>query len=87
LLTSIGRLLRRTHRRVRSGELLWGVNRETWREAFVGRDALFWWLITQHRRRRRDYEARFASPEGRHLRVHRFRSAAEADAWLAGLQI
>jgi adenylate kinase family enzyme len=79
----LARMLPRTMRRIRSGERLWGGNRETWRQAFIGRDALFWWLITQHRRKRRDYAARFAVPAASHLQVHRFRSSADAEAWLA----
>jgi adenylate kinase family enzyme len=82
LRTCLARTLRRTAHRIRSGEELWGGNRESWREALVGRDSLFWWLITQHRRKRRDYAARFAAPAARHLRVLRFRSSAEAEAWL-----
>lgn len=83
LRTCLARMLRRTVRRIRSGETLWNGNRETWRDAFVGREALFWWLITQHRRKRRDYEKRFASPELAGLQVHRFSAWAEAEAWLA----
>ena len=85
LRTCLARMIPRTVRRIRSGERLWGGNRETWRKAFVGRDALFWWLITQHRRKRREYAARFASPAANHLEVHRFRTAADAEAWLARL--
>ena len=85
LRTCLVRMLRRTALRVRSGEALWAGNRESWREVFVGRDALVWWLITQHRRKQRDYEARFASVESAHLRVLRFRSSAEAEAWLTTL--
>lgn len=82
LRTCLARTLRRTARRIRTGEELWGGNRESWREVFVGREALIWWLITQHRRKRRDNAARFAAPEARHLRVFRFRSSAAAKAWL-----
>jgi len=85
LRTCLARMLGRTARRIRSGEELWARNRENWREAIVGRDALLWWLIKEHRRKRRDYAARFAAPESRHLRVIRFRSSAEAEAWLAAL--
>ena len=85
LRTCLARLMGRTRRRIRSREDLWGGNRESWRELFFGREALFWWLITQHRRKRRDYEARFASAENAHLRVHQFRTSGEAEAWLAGL--
>jgi adenylate kinase family enzyme len=85
LRTCLARMLPRTVRRIRSGELLWGGNRETWRKAFIGRDALFWWLITQHRRKRRDYAARFSGPAASHLEVHRFQTAADAEAWLSSL--
>ena len=85
LRTCLARMLRRSARRVRGREELWGGNHESWREVFVGRDALFWWLITQHRRKRLDYTARLAAPESRHLQVHRFRTSAAADAWLARL--
>jgi adenylate kinase family enzyme len=85
LRTCLVRMLRRTHRRIRDREELWAGNRESWRQVFIGREALFWWLITQYRRKRRDYEARFAAPEAAHLRVHRFQTTAEAGAWLAGL--
>ena len=82
LRTCLIRMLRRTNGRVRTGEELWAGNRESWRATFLGRDVLFWWLISQHRRKRRDYEARFASPEASHLRVHRFQSSDAAESWL-----
>jgi adenylate kinase family enzyme len=85
LRTCLARMLRRTAGRVRSGEELWGGNRESWREVFVGREALFWWLVGQHRRKRRDYEARFASLDPARLRVFRFRTSEDADRWLARL--
>jgi adenylate kinase family enzyme len=85
LRTCLVRMLRRTRRRIRDKDELWGGNRESWREVFVGREALFWWLITQYRRKRREYEARFSGPDATHLRVHRFRSSTAAEAWLASL--
>jgi adenylate kinase family enzyme len=85
LRSCLARILRRTAQRVRSGEELWGGNREGWRGAFVGRDALVWWLITQHRRKRRDYAARLAGGDGGRLQVFRFRTSAEADRWLEEL--
>jgi adenylate kinase family enzyme len=85
--TCLARMLRRTMGRVRSGEELWGGNRESWREVFVGRDALFWWLVSQHRRKRRDYEARFAVMDPARLRVLRFRTSADAERWLASLTV
>jgi adenylate kinase family enzyme len=85
LRTCLARMLRRTRRRIRDGDVMWGGNRETWGQVFIGREALFWWLITQYRRKRRDYEARFSAPDAAHLRVHRFRSTSAAEAWLASL--
>jgi adenylate kinase family enzyme len=87
LRTCLARMLRRTARRVRSGEELWGGNRESWREVFVGREALFWWLISQHSRKRRDYEARFGAMDPGRLRVLRFRKSADADRWLSSLTV
>jgi len=85
LRTCLLRTLKRTAHRTRSGEELWAGNRETWRNVFVGRKALVWWLITQHRRRRRDNAVHFAAPEARHLRLFRFRSSGAAEAWLADI--
>ena len=87
LRTCLARMLRRTARRIRSGEELWGGNRESWREVFVGREALFWWLVSQHRRKRRDYAARLAGGDGGRLQVFRFRTAADADRWLSSLTV
>jgi adenylate kinase family enzyme len=79
------RVVRRTVRRARSREDLWGTgNRETLRKQ-VGRESLIWWVLSTHRRRQRDYEARFADPSMAHLEVHRFRSSKAAEAWLAAL--
>jgi hypothetical protein len=78
-------VIRRTARRRRSREDLWGSgNRESWRKQ-LGRDSLIWWVLTTHRRRRREYQERFADPAMAHVRIHRFRSLAEAEAWLAGI--
>ena len=85
LRTCLARMLRRTAHRIRTREDMWGGNRESWRELFFGREALFWWLITQHRHKRRAYAARFAEPVSGHLRVLRFRTSAAAEAWLDGV--
>jgi adenylate kinase family enzyme len=86
LRTCLSRVIRRTARRARTGEDLWGTgNRESWRKQF-GRDSLIWWILTGHRRRRREYAARFADPAFASLQVHRFRSSSEAEAWLATVE-
>ena len=82
--TCLWRVLRRAVSRARSGELMWGTNRERWRTV-VGPGSLSSWVITTHRSRRRRNAERFAEPRYAHLRVHRFRSSAEADRWVATL--
>jgi hypothetical protein len=72
--------------RARAGEVLWGTNRERW-SALVGRGSLTWWVLTTHGSRRREIEARLANPRYAHLEVHRFRSTAEAEAWLASTSV
>jgi adenylate kinase family enzyme len=86
LRTCLARVLRRTARRSRTREELWSGNRESWRR-HLSRDSLVWWLISSYRRKRREYEPRFIGPEREfpHLVVHRFRRAADAEAWLESL--
>jgi adenylate kinase family enzyme len=78
LKTILGRLSARTLRRIRSGEELWGGNRETWRGAFLSRNSLLVWALKTHRPRRQRYEERLARFD-----VVRLRSATETEAWLA----
>jgi adenylate kinase family enzyme len=81
----LARVMGRTIRRIRDRDELWSGNRETWR-SLIGGDSLAWWLISQHRRKRRDYAARFDGPEAQHLRILTFRTSTEADRWLAELR-
>lgn len=71
------RLLRRTHRRVRGHEQLWNGNRETWRGALLGRDALFPYALRSHFEKRRRYPAKLAA-----YPVVRLRSPREVEFWL-----
>ncbi|MBA2718024.1 MAG: adenylate kinase [Chloroflexi bacterium] len=85
LSTCLIRVIRRTARRARAGEELWGTgNRESWRKLF-GRDSLVWWVLTTHRRRRRELGALCAEAALAAVDVHRFASSAAADAWLVAL--
>lgn len=71
LSTCLVRVIRRTARRARTGEDLWGTgNRESWRKQ-LGRGSLVWWVLTTHRRRRREYADRFAGPAFASVTVHR----------------
>jgi adenylate kinase family enzyme len=47
------RVLRRTARRVRTREQVWGTNVETWRNFFFARNPLWLWVLQMHFRWRR----------------------------------
>ncbi len=72
------RLLRRTFRRVRRREELWNGNRETFKDAFCGREALVPFALRQHFRRRRIYPEELAG-----LPVVRLRTPAEVDRFVS----
>jgi adenylate kinase family enzyme len=72
------RLLRRTLRRLHTGEVLWNGNRERWRTAFWGRDSLVGYALRVHRDRRRRYVTELAP-----YRVVRLCSPEEVERWLA----
>jgi len=76
------RTVRRTVARSWRREVLWGGNRESIWNAFVGKDALIPFFIRTYRGRRRRFERELARPEHAHLRLHRFHSSAEAEQWL-----
>ena len=79
--TTLWRLLRRTIRRIRTREELWGTtNRETFRLAFLSRESILLWLFLTHWRYRREWPARFAGRE-----LVRLRSPREVSAWLSRL--
>jgi adenylate kinase family enzyme len=75
------RLWTRTAHRIRSDLELWNGNKEDWRTALWGRDALFAWTLRSHRRLRRTQPARLA--RHRHLRTVRLRSPGEVERFLA----
>jgi adenylate kinase family enzyme len=76
--TKLRRLARRTTRRWLRNEELWNGNRETLKDAFWGRKALFPWLLRSHFRQRREWPGQLAGHP-----VLRLRTAREADRWLA----
>lgn len=79
------RLLRRTYRRLRTGETFANGNREQLGRLF-GRSSIFLWAIQSHAARRQRYEATLALPRYAHLQVIRFRSPADGRAWLQQLR-
>lgn len=79
------RVLRRSWRRWRSRELLWGTNYESfWRQFLVWRrsESLIWWIWTQHERKRREMMAMMADPQWTHIRFVRLVSAQEVEEFL-----
>ena len=82
LRVSFWRLLRRTLRRWRDDELLWGTNRESlWEHLFIRRSLLLW-SLTSFRRVRRRNAARMSDPRWRHVDIRRMRSQKETDSRL-----
>lgn len=79
---SMGRLWRRTSGRIRTGEELWNGNRESWRDAFWGRESLFAWALRKHVSQRRTMLELLGRPELAHLRVVRLRTPAAVESWL-----
>jgi adenylate kinase family enzyme len=80
LRVKLPRLLRRTVRRARTGEVLWNGNRETWRGSFLSRDSILLWAVRTHWKNGREWPALFA---GRPL--VRLRSSRDAAEWLRTL--
>jgi adenylate kinase family enzyme len=84
--TIIGRLARRTLRRILTHEKLWNGNQEHVR-GLLTRDSVFLWALRTYRRRRKQYPILLSRPENLHLRVVRLRSHREAARFLSTLEL
>jgi adenylate kinase family enzyme len=76
----VWRVLRRSWRRWRAKELLWGTNYERfWPQLLVWRkaDSLVWWAVTQQRRKRRSMLGYMTGPRWAHIHFVRLTSSAE----------
>jgi adenylate kinase family enzyme len=76
----VSRVLRRSWRRWRSKELLWGTNYEQfWPQLMVWRkeESLLWWIVTQHRRKQRGMLGCMTDPRWSHIRFFRLTSPSE----------
>lgn len=84
LRTTMPRLIRRTWRRWRNRELLWGTNREVITDHLKlwSNDSLVGYSLRHNRETRRRQAARFADPRWQHLRRHRLRSPSEVARFL-----
>ena len=78
------RVLIRSWRRWRTKELLWGTNYERfWPQLMVWKkeDSLVWWIVTQHRRKRRNMLTYIGDRRWQHIRFVRLRSSADVVAF------
>lgn len=80
------RALWRTARRVAQREELYSGNRETLRLALFDRESILWWVISTHRRRRREYLKLFRENSFSQARFIELRRAREADELLESLR-
>jgi adenylate kinase family enzyme len=87
LRVSLWRILKRSWRRSRSNELLWGTNYERfWPQLKVWspRESLIAFSVKGHRAKRRQFEEGMARSRTQ-IHWHRLRSQREVEAFLAGL--
>ncbi|MEW5938865.1 MAG: AAA family ATPase [Chloroflexota bacterium] len=84
----LGRLLRRTMRRVRTKEELWNGNRENvWNQLRVwSKESLIHWFFKTYWRRKREIPMLLTFPENKRLKVFHFKSPREMEEWLEGLE-
>jgi adenylate kinase family enzyme len=86
----VARVLRRSWRRWRTRELLWGTNREKfWPQLAVWNQesSLLWWVWTQHARKRARFEQIERDPKYAHLRLVRLGRVSEIEALRARLRL
>jgi hypothetical protein len=84
----LARYARRTWRRWRSKELLWGTNMESLRQELMlwSKRSLIHWLFRSYFRHRREYPAELAGPARGPAASRRFKYPHEVEAWLEGLK-
>ncbi|MDA1074679.1 MAG: adenylate kinase [Proteobacteria bacterium] len=79
------RVIRRSWKRWRSHELLWGTNYENfWQQLAVWKkeDSLVWWIINAQRGKRDAYVRDQGDPRWAHIRFIRLTSSREINAFL-----
>ena len=86
----VWRVLARSWRRWRSGELLWGTNHEKfWPQLMVWRreESLLWWAVTQYRRKRRNMYRYVADPRWAHARFVRLGSVGAIERFARAVEM
>jgi adenylate kinase family enzyme len=80
--TVLGRILRRTVRRVATRQALWHGNRESFGKAFLSRQSILVWSATTFAKNRRRYGQLMASGAFAQAKWVELRNPAQADAYL-----
>ncbi len=82
------RVVRRSWRRWRSKELLWGTNRENfWDHLKVwDPESLIYWAVTTHRKKRQRLLGYMTDPKWAHIRFVRLTSPREVEAFTADVE-
>lgn len=84
------RVIRRSFRRWRTKELLWGTNYEDfWRQFAIWRreESLIWWIWTNFDKRRQQVEETKVDPRWQHIHVIHLRGTAEVSAFRERLRL
>ena len=79
------RALSRTVLRAITRKELFSGNRESFRQSFMSRDSILWWVATTHHRRRREYRRIFDNGEFTNIDLIELRAPREADELLRSL--
>lgn len=85
----VWRMLTRSWRRWRSGEVLWGTNRERfWPQLMFWRkeESLLWWIVTQHTRKRDRWVEYMADPRWSGIRFVRLTSSREIEVFVESVE-
>lgn len=79
---TLWRIIKRTFKRVFTRQELWNGNRETFRNSFLSKESLILWVITTHKRRRKDLPLLLAKPENAAKTQLRFSNPKATKKWL-----
>ena len=84
-MTVLWRAIKRTCRRVITGEELFAGNRETILKTLFDRESILWWVIRTHHRRTRTYLQLLRGESHPNFAVHEIRKPADKKAMLESL--